>query len=261
MFYYLGRKCRLASKYPEPLHDTIVEPFCGSAAYSLHGERWRKNVILTDINPDVIDVWRYLQQASMVNVLELPSMVKGDKLSDHKTLSNAERWLIRYHINPGSSQNSNVCTAFGEPTWKRAQLDIACNLYKIKHWNVTQADYRTLDNVKATWFVDPPYHSSGIFYQSNDVSYPELAHWCMARNGQTIVCEQEPASWLPFRVLCHSRPARGGKVSPEMWFHREDSGDCFNCKQPMSHTRCDCSRCGKPLCNDCFRDESHECNR
>ena len=40
MFYYLGRKKRVAGKYPDPAFPTIVEPFAGSAAYSLHGDRW-----------------------------------------------------------------------------------------------------------------------------------------------------------------------------------------------------------------------------
>jgi len=33
LFYYLGRKKRLAGLYPELLFDLIVEPFAGSAAY------------------------------------------------------------------------------------------------------------------------------------------------------------------------------------------------------------------------------------
>ena len=36
MFYYYGRKKQIAKYYPEPKYDTIVEPFAGSAAYSLY---------------------------------------------------------------------------------------------------------------------------------------------------------------------------------------------------------------------------------
>jgi hypothetical protein len=38
MFTYLGGKWRLAPKYPPPIHDTIIEPFCGSAGYSLRSD-------------------------------------------------------------------------------------------------------------------------------------------------------------------------------------------------------------------------------
>jgi len=257
MFYYLGRKCRLAKLYPEPIHDTIAEPFCGSAAYSLHGERWRKNVIISDADPNVADVWRYLLECKTENILELPSMYKGDKLSDHKTLTNAERWLIRYHINPGSSQNSNVCTAFGDKVWNRAKYDIALNLYKVKHWKFKEQSFESCDNIEATWFVDPPYHSSGVFYQTNSVDYSKLSEWCMSRNGQVIACEQDGASWLPFTDLTHSRPTRGGNVRREVVFHRKSNKDCIACGMETQENRMQCNTCKAIHCYSC----EHECKK
>lgn len=53
MFYYYGRKKKIAGLYPEPQHSTIVEPFAGSAAYSLHGGRWRRQVILVERDAEV----------------------------------------------------------------------------------------------------------------------------------------------------------------------------------------------------------------
>ncbi len=35
-FAYYGAKHGLAPKYPRPQHRVIVEPFAGSAAYSVH---------------------------------------------------------------------------------------------------------------------------------------------------------------------------------------------------------------------------------
>ncbi len=224
MFYYLGRKKRLANKYPEPSaeSDTIVEPFAGSAAYSLHGERWRKNVIVNDMDPDVFDVWNYLKAASMTNILDLPDMSKGESISAHTLLASAERWLISYHINPGTSTYHNVCTTFGETVWNRAKRDIALNLHKIKHWTILNQEYHTIENRNATWFVDPPYHSSGLFYRTNTLAYryDKLAEWSLEREGSLIVCEQEGASWLPFSPLCPNRCARGGKTKDEVVFIR-----------------------------------------
>lgn len=256
MFYYLGRKCRLAKLYPEPSRETIVEPFAGSAAYSLHGERWQKQVIINDADANVCDVWRYLLSAKMENVLELPSFYKGNKLSDHKLLSNAERWLIRYHINPGSSQNTNVCTAFGETVWNRARYDIALNLYKIKHWKLFEGSYENLPNVEATWFIDPPYHASGVFYQTNTVDHSKLSEWSRERKGEIIVCEQSGASWLPFKDLSYSRPTRGSKVRSEVIFHRKESSVCSYCKRETEEQRTECNQCLSVLCSECRREHS-----
>ena len=53
MFYYYGRKKQMAKHYPSPNYDTIIEPFAGSAAYSLFGDNWQKNVILIEKDKQV----------------------------------------------------------------------------------------------------------------------------------------------------------------------------------------------------------------
>ena len=126
MFYYLGRKKRIAKLYPEPNHSTIIEPFAGSAAYSLHGDRWKKNVIINDLNSDVFAVWKYLQGVSAQEIINLPDFSPGDKISDIKTLSDEERWLISFHINPGSNQRSDVVTKFSR--WSAGKNYISKNI-------------------------------------------------------------------------------------------------------------------------------------
>lgn len=48
MFYYYGRKKQIAKYYPSPNYSVIVEPFAGSAAYSLYENNWKKDVILIE---------------------------------------------------------------------------------------------------------------------------------------------------------------------------------------------------------------------
>ena len=43
MFYYYGRKQKIFGKYPKPQFDTIIEPFAGSAAYSMN--YYKKNIL------------------------------------------------------------------------------------------------------------------------------------------------------------------------------------------------------------------------
>lgn len=224
MFYYLGRKQRIAGLYEDPKFDRIIEPFAGSAAYSLHGNRWRNDVTLVEKDPNTCDVWRYLIAATPRDIAALPDVRPGDKLSDHRQLCNGELWLMRYHICPGSSQRSNVVSKFTR--WNGSKRHIAANLHKIRHWTLIEGDYRNAPAVDATWFIDPPYHRSGRFYMTNDVDYAELGPWAMTRRGQVTVCEQEGADWLPFQpLISHHRVARGGRTTELIWRNEEAVDD------------------------------------
>ena len=57
MFSYYGSKWRVAPRYSPPVEDTIVEPFAGSATYSLLYPG--KKVLLNDLNPRVAEARGY----------------------------------------------------------------------------------------------------------------------------------------------------------------------------------------------------------
>ena len=77
---------------------------------------------------------------------------------------------------------------------------IAKTLFKIRHWKIIHGSYEDLENVEATWFIDPPYKFGGEHYKesSKNLDFAELGKWCKSRNGQVIVCENTKADWLPF---------------------------------------------------------------
>ena len=81
------------------------------------------------------------------------------------------------------------------------------NLHKIRHWDIQSGSFEEIKNQKATWFIDPPYISAGKYYKygNKDIDYDSLGDWCRERFGETIVCEQKGASWLPFNYLISSR--------------------------------------------------------
>jgi hypothetical protein len=57
-----------------------------------------------------------------------------------------------------------------------------------------------------TWFIDPPYNNAaGKKYATSSVNYTHLAAWCQSRHGQTVVCENAGADWLPFTTLTATR--------------------------------------------------------
>jgi hypothetical protein len=77
---------------------------------------------------------------------------------------------------------------------------------------VILGDYTVLSDLGSTWFIDPPYQELAEHYDAskkNPIDYDHLARWCMSRKGQTIVCEQDGATWLPFQRLGTFKAVRG----------------------------------------------------
>ena len=60
MWSYYGRKTKVVKYYPVPRYDTIIEPFAGTAVYSLHQDNWKKNVILIEKYDIIVNIWKYL---------------------------------------------------------------------------------------------------------------------------------------------------------------------------------------------------------
>jgi len=222
-FSYYGSKWTLVRRgvYPEPRYDAIIEPFAGSAAYSLHN--WDLDVILCDRNPSVVGVWRFLIEATAEDILAMPV----DYRVAMEELSGAPRDLVGFWLAKGRSRPATAATAWmkagdrpGSFWGEHVREKIASQVERISHWRVFEGDYRTVENGAATWFVDPPYQGRpGRYYGtygSAHLDYEALGRWCRSLEGQVVVCEEEGAGWLPFE------PA--GEVRSIQWrTHREAS--------------------------------------
>jgi site-specific DNA-adenine methylase len=203
MFYYYGRKERVFKYYPKPKYDIIIEPFAGSAVYSL--KNYEKNIIILDKDERIINIWNYLKETSSDEILSLPLLVKGQSLNDEEfnNLSFVQKDLISFFTNPSSSQPKRSVGKFNiwhEKNRKRLSEDVN----KIRHWQILLGDYKDIPNQEATWFIDPPYQGNGGKYYKHGnkgIDYDELSVWVQSRQGQVIVCENSEANWLPFRPL------------------------------------------------------------
>lgn len=217
MFSYYGSKSRIIRYYPKPKHDLIIEPFAGSARYAL--EYFDKEVILIDKDINIIDVWTYLQEASVNDLLRLPILKPGNNLKDFN-LSDKERKFLGFLVQRGSSHPGWTYSAWKDtncsPTVRGDIERIAADLYKIKHWKIYWGDYTEAPSSKATWFIDPPCFQGGNRYRCSNktLNYQRLGDWVKSRQGQTIVCENASADWLPFLPLIQFQGLR--KVSREM---------------------------------------------
>lgn len=216
MFYYYGRKKQLAKHYPNPNYDTIIEPFAGSAAYSLYGDNWKKNVILVEKDKRIFDIWDWLINSATES-----------EISKFKKLSVGERSSEFLHIIHAATKmafkyKTIKTTAVLARNWEISIRVMQENLHKVKHWKIYNKDYSEIENIEATWFIDPPYKGEpgmGYAYGSNLINYDDLAAWVNNRRGQIICCEGVNGDYLPFSLL---KPLTGvaGKVSVEKIYHR-----------------------------------------
>jgi site-specific DNA-adenine methylase len=209
-FTYYGGKHRIAMKYPPPNHSTIIEPFCGSAGYSLAHNK--KTVKLFDLNERIVGIWNYLIKVKESEILNLPI-----KVSDTRELRNIPqeaKWLIGFWCNKGTCEPANKPTTWmlngtsPNSFWGEAIRNRVCmQLKDIRHWSCEQKDYQNIsDNSQATWFIDPPYSAKpGRLYKHNKIDYSMLSLFCKERRGQVIVCEMQGASWLPFETFCTAK--------------------------------------------------------
>lgn len=217
LFSYYGGKSKLAHLYQAPLHETVVEPFCGGASYSLRYHD--RAVCLNDISPLVVAVWRFLLRPDALDLIHryVPHEVEaGDEITDMAPADADDGflWFLRWRAWSGRPfQKINKVSEFGAVKWQSLFPAVDYYLPRIQHWKVTLGSYDALENVNATWFIDPPYSgAAGREYAQPTVNYDALAAWVGSRRGQLIVCEESTASWLPFRPL-RSNAHTGGKLN------------------------------------------------
>ncbi len=197
MFSYYGSKSKIINKYPSPKFDKIIEPFAGSARYAL--KWWDRGVILVDKYETIINIWKWLQSCSPSDILSLPKLKSGDSTENYN-LTTTEKDFLGFLVTRGvESPRKNVSSFVSDISPALAR--IAKQVNNIKHWQIILGDYRELDNVKATWFIDPPYQYGGEHYVHSDIYYPGLAEWCRRRWGQVIVCENTKADWMDFKPV------------------------------------------------------------
>ena len=194
MFSYFGSKSKIINYYQSPKYKTIVEPFAGSAKYSL--KYWNNDVILIEKNIDIYNIWKYLQSCSKKDILSLPNTEPGGAAVD--TGFKPSNDLIFLNSCRGNA-SIYKCKKYGKfNSWNKVKIKISDELEHIKHWMIYNENYDKIpSNFEATWFIDPPYQKLGYRYASKFNDYESLKNWIYTLNGQVIVCENSDSNWFP----------------------------------------------------------------
>jgi hypothetical protein len=206
-FSYYGSKWRLGKYYPPPIFGSIIEPFAGSAGYSLRYHESR--VTLYDVDPVIAGIWDYLIKVKVSEVISLPCWFDSvDDLSIPEEAKNLIGFWVNAAISsprktPSKWMKSNKEFALGGIYWgKEVIARIASQVDKIRHWKIFNESYKSIPNSLSTWFIDPPYSGkAGRHYVHNQCDYDHLSKWSKERNGRVIVCENSGAEWLDFKFL------------------------------------------------------------
>lgn len=199
-FAYYGAKHGLAHKYPRPRHDVIIEPFAGSAAYSVHHAAHIDYAVLIDADEKLIELWREVQAMTHVDVDLIGKQLDGERIN-HPLLAAMSGSTTMNAVLGGRTRQ---VTPRMRQDWPSVSARIKRTLPHIKNWRIIHGDYHDAPNLAATWFVDPPYQENGTMagagyrHPASAIDFDRLGDWCRTRRGFTIVCEQSPASWLPF---------------------------------------------------------------
>lgn len=225
MIPYFGSKSNLAGKYPPPKYKKIIEPFAGSARYSL--KYFDMDILLIDKYPVIIEIWHYLQNASEGDILGLPKIQKGQKVSDF-TLSDIEVKFMGFLVQASQGQPRNSTGTLNGIDVERDLKRIAKNLFKIKHWVIKEGSYEDLENEEATWFIDPPYQYGGEHqykFGNKQIDFVKLAEWCKSRKGQSIVCETTKADWLDFKPMVKNFGSNCTNTTEAIWSNHKTNYD------------------------------------
>lgn len=216
MFYYYGRKKQIGKYYPKPNFEIIIEPFAGSAAYSLLSDNWKKRVILIEKDKRVADLWKWLiKKATSEEIINMRDLKVGEKSSEFLHIIHAAtKQAFKY--------KTIKVTSVLERNWEISKRCMANNLYKIKHWEIICGDFTNAPDIEATWFIDPPYKGlsgKGYNFDSDLIDYNFLAKWAKKRKGEVIFCEGEFADYLPFKTLIELKGV-AGKSNKEKIYYR-----------------------------------------
>lgn len=234
LFKWFGSKWSAAPHYPAPEHDTIIEPFAGSAGYSLRYSH--KNICLAESNPHIHALWTWLiNEATTDDILSIPVHIPEGTDIRNMGLNKGQQLLLKTW-----QRTNNVGDCWTVSPWGNlpgqwtvnTRARVSSEIHAIKHWNIYKCGIELMKSAQktASWFIDPPYLYNYQYKSSLVISYQELGELIQSLSGQLIACEAackktgaipDYLSFVDFRKTVTSRrKLHQSHHSRELLFHR-----------------------------------------
>lgn len=233
LFRWFGSKYNSVKHYPAPEHSTIIEPYAGSASYSLHYAD--RKIVIWDRDPNLQGLWHWLiLSATQSDIADIPVDVPVG--TDIRSLGlNPGQELLMKHW----QRTNNVGDCWTVSPWNgkpglwslRTRARVSEEVSAIKHWRIEHPS--TYAAVPSTWFIDPPYQYN-YRYRSDLPPFEFEALAATVHNAhplsQVICCEAVCSktgavpSYLPFepshRAVTSRRKAEHSHHSNELIYVR-----------------------------------------
>lgn len=188
-------------------------------------------MILIDLYPVISGIWTYLINVKAAEIRRIPLVDNIDDLP--VWVPQEAKWLIGFCMNSASTSPKKTLSSGKKKLreagrhfegWSEAMRErVAIQVEYICHWKIIQGNYTQAPNLEATWFIDPPYNNqTGKYYVHSNINYELLSVWCYNRKGQTIVCENHGATWLPFEpfAILHRGLNKTSRSKEIVWINR-----------------------------------------
>lgn len=157
LFKWFGSKWQSAKRYPQPKHDTIVEPFAGGAGYSLN--YCDRRVVLWEEDPNLVKLWKWLiDSATDQDIMAIPIGVEPGTDIRELGLGYGQELLLKHWQRTNNVGDCWTISPWGNlpGQWTaNTRARVADQVYAIKHWEFLKP-IEVID-VPATWMIDPPY--------------------------------------------------------------------------------------------------------
>lgn len=210
LFKWFGSKWLASKLYPAPVHSTIIEPFAGSAGYSLRHAQGR-SVALYETDKHLLALWKWLiSEATQASILEIPLGVREGTDIRSLGLSQGQALLFKTWQRTNNVGNCWTISPWGNKPgqWTaNTRSRVAEEFEVVRGWSIHANGYSSFDKPKqSTWFIDPPYQFN-YKYKSAELDYLRLGKAIISLPGQVIVCEavcqktSQAPTWLPFTLF------------------------------------------------------------
>jgi hypothetical protein len=209
LFKWFGSKWLSSRLLPAPLHTSIVEPFAGSAGYSLR--HCRSDVSICEIDKHISRLWQWLiGDASESTIRDIPIDIPVGTDIRTLPLSIGQKLLLKTWQRTNNVGDCWTISPWGNSPgqWTaNTRSRVANEVGAVKHWKILPDGLSVLVGARnggaATWMIDPPYQYN-YQYRGTPIDYVSLAESVKLLKGQIIVTEAicqktgKVPDWLPF---------------------------------------------------------------
>ena len=218
LFKWFGSKWQSAKHYPKPEHDTIIEPFAGSAGFSLNYSDRR--VVLWEADPYLLQLWDWLISRAAADpslVREIPVGVPVGHDIRTLGLSQGQALLLKHWQRTNNCGDCWKVSPWGHlpGQWtSNTRARVADEVGGVAHWEIG-APIDWVDR-PAHWFLDPPYVYNYRYAVGKNFDYAAMCSMVetISSKSTVVVCEAVRKSdglipsYLPFKLSHRSVTSR-----------------------------------------------------